>query len=306
MLLNAPALAQLGPGISIDPWPETPAFAESIDMPLYINEADLGGGDLSVFHWDSSGRVKFEQKNPHPDFVIGYRVLAIDLSAPRPELNGSWWDIAMVGSYTIREAIPGWDVSLLAGAGTANDDHFPNTDALYGIGNINFTHRLDENRAVHLGLNYDGHRILWPDIPLPYVMFTQRVDDQLTFTLGLPTSSITYTPVANLRLELQYNFPVNVTARASYQITEGLSVFVEGVRQVDGFFVNDREQQRLFYALNRVNGGVRVVWSWLDLAAGVGYAFGQEFTSGWDIRDTATVARPGNALLFSLTIRGTF
>ena len=44
----------------------------------------------------------------------------------------------------------------------------------------------------------------------------------------------------------------------------------------------------------------------IDARAGVGYAFDQEFSTGFDIRDTDTVAELSDEAFFFFTVQGRF
>ena len=227
------------------------------------------------------------------------------LSTNLPDFPKSLWDVAVVGAFKLGED-ERWRTSVLVGAGTANDAHFSNSDALYGIADFNAERKLTPDTSLHFGVHFDGNRNIWPDLPLPYLQYVARVDDTLGYALGVPRSAVTWRPLTPLVLHAEYNVPVNVNANASFYLNENLSLFGEYLDTTDGFYIDDAEKQRLFYSWQRVAAGVRISNDWLDARLGAGWAFNQEFSTGWDLRDTDTVVEPDDGPMFFITIQGTF
>ncbi len=308
LLLTASTQAQTAPGLVIKPWSPDAHYAETFDDLMLVTGGHTKGDDHSIktFYYDSYGRVKLDQDDANPDFSIGYRVLTMEIGGNHPDLPGGATDLAVAAALKLGEAFDGWQLSLIGGLGTANDNHFSNGDAIYGIGTINATKQVSPNAAWHVGLSYDGNRSIWPDLPLPYVTFQHRVDDKFAYAVGIPTSAVTWKPIDNITLEARYLVPFNIGAKATLHLTDELSVFGEYKQGFDGFWVHDRDNRRLFYESQRVQVGVRWAVDWIDVSAGVGYAFDQEYSTGFDARDTDTVADPSDEILVFLRIQGTF
>jgi hypothetical protein len=302
-----PAHAQIGPALVTEPWKPVPHWADTTDEPTFIDGGrDLRSGEkIDVFYWDSTGRVKLDRHDPDPAAWFGYRVLAIDIDSDVPDFARGLMDIAVVGAVKLG-TWEDWTFTLIGGAGTANDMHFSNTDAIYGLGNFDAALAVDDNATLHVGVNYNGNRTLLPDVPLPYAMYRRRIDDTLSFTLGWPHSGVVWRPMEPLVLTAEYEFPVNVSTNASWYFTQWLSVFGEYRQTIDGFYIHDEDNRRLFYEWRRVAGGVRVETKWFDVRAGAGYAFDQEFSTGFDLRGLDTAAEPEDGLMFFFTIQGTF
>jgi hypothetical protein len=74
----------------------------------------------------------------------------------------------------------------------------------------------------------------------------------------------------------------------------------------DGFYIENANTRRIFYSNCRAVGGIRWINSWADLRLGVGYAFRQEFTQGFDLRNTDVVEKLSDEPFLSLLVRGTF
>ncbi len=307
-LLAAPALAQVSPVLNIKPWEEHPHWADTFDQPmLQLGGHDkTTGADMTIFHYESMGRIKFDQDDTDPRMSLGYHVVAIDTGGKHPVLPDGFTDLALVGNLKLGEW-KDWTFHAIGGAGFATDNHFGDTNGLYGIGNLHASHDLNDKQTLFVGINYDGNRSFLPDFPLPYIGFSHRVSDTFGYTVGVPASNIWWRPVEPVLLELNYVVIYNITGRASYFFTPKLSVFAEYDRSLDAFHRNGTDHQRWFYESNRVAGGVRYIFNKsFDVRGGVGFAFEQEFSTGFDVRDDVSVAKPSDELFFFFTLRGTF
>ncbi len=307
-IIAAPqAMAQVGPSAAIRPWASESHWAESEDTLTFIDHGHTKVSDrgVRIFHWDSEGRIKFNPENPDPDFALGYRVLTIDIESGHPALPGGQTDISMAGIFKLRNDEE-YRVSLIAGAGSATDNHFRNGEAVYAVGTLNVTKKVDALSAWHAGINYHGNRSFMPDIPLPYLMWTQVVSRELDFRLGLPASGFRFQSLEPLTLEADYVFPYNVSGRATWAISPTVSFFGEYSRSVDGFHIDDEDSDRLFYDSSKASAGVRWINKWLDIRMGAGYAFEQDFSRGWDVRDADTVVDLSDEPFFFFKISGNF
>lgn len=308
-LLNTAAFAQVDLRLLTEPWGDSPRFAETQDELVYILEGrdDRTGQDIQVFDWDSFGRVKFDRQENDPAWWLGYRLRSIEISRDIVGFPTGLTDLAVAAAVPFKRSDTEWSAGLIVGAGTANDNHFRNSDALYGIAALNFSKSLTADRTLHLGIDYRGNRVLWPDVPLPYAMLSERLNEDFSYRVGLPFSGLSWDITDSVVLDLEYAFPLNLSAEARFQISDEFNLFADYRRTIDGFHREDSDTQRIFYEYDRVEVGVRWIKEpMIDVSLGVGYAFGQEFSRGWDIRDLDTVAEPSDEMLVSLTLRGAF
>jgi hypothetical protein len=74
---------------------------------------------------------------------------------------------------------------------------------------------------------------------------------------------------------------------------------------VIAFHVEDQGSDRLVYELERVNG-VRSITKCFDASIGVGYAFDQRFSHGYDVRDLSRISRLEDVPFLDLKLQGTF
>ncbi len=299
--------AQTHPSILVKPWPTGPLWAETRDEIVVQERANTRGGtDAGIWAWDSTGRIKFDRETTEPRWVLGYRILSLTVDSDLPAINGTFWDIALAAGGRVARLENEWEIYLLGGAGTANDGHFDDEEALYGIGTVHFARKLSADEEWMFGLSYDGHRSFLPDVPLPYVSYRRKVNDQLIGVVGLPFGGAYWRPLERLRVDVSYILPADWKGRVSWHFTGTLSVFAEYTRAQDGFSINAVDNRRLFYSARRAFGGIRWVNKLVDVSAGVGYAFDQEFETGFDLRDTRTVTRVEDAPFVMVRLEGTF
>lgn len=308
ILTQLTAFAQLDPTVFWRPWPEDPHWADTVDELLFFNTGETKGSEARTdsWLWDSYGRIKPAKEDATPPFIIAYRVLSVSVDSELNAINGDFWDVGLAAGGRVAQLEGDWDVNVLAGAGSANDNHWRNSDAIYGAALVDLTHPLDASSAVHLGLMYDGNSLLLPDFPIPYAAYTHRIDETLSYTFGLPATTIHYRPFERLLLELEYRYPIDVEARGTVTINQHVLLFTQLTHSTDSFAIEDMNNRRLFYQLDRVSTGVRLITSWIDASLGVGYAFHQEYSSGFDIRRTKDVATVTDELFFSVKVQGTF
>ena len=261
---------------------------------------------MGLFYWDSRGRIKFNRDDTHPRFALGYRMMSLEIDSDLASLPGGATDLAVVGALEVGQVADGWTLYVVGGAGAATDNHFSDSDAYYGVGVVHVKHEIDPTSSLHLGLSYHGNRSIWQDVPLPYVTYQNYVDETFAFNMGVPVSSVMFRPIEPLTIDLHYTVPTNIGAKVAYAINEAWSLFGEYKRTIDGFVVHYRDDRRLFYELNRIAAGVRWQSRWIDASVGVGYAFGQEFSLGWDLRDTDTVDDLSDEPFLFFKLQGTF
>lgn len=305
-----PVLAEVGPLLAARPWGEEPQWAETYDDLVFFDRGHTKGVNesIKIFYWDSVGRIKFYKDDPEPPFSLGYRILTMDIDSENGFLDGQLNDVSLVGAGEIGEVFDGWRLSLVGGLGTANDGHWSNDDALYGLGTVDLWTELTEDSSIHTGLYYDGNRALLPDVPLPFVTYQQRLSDQLDLAVGIPDTSIKYLALKQMMLTFTYSFPVDLRVRADYEIIPewGVYLFAQYSRAARQFYLEEEDNRRIFFEVDRFTTGVRWFTRWFDASLGIGYALDNRFRSGWDMRDLETVRDLSEEIYLSFTLQGTF
>lgn len=308
LALALPATAQTAPSLLLKPWSKDANRIETFDQPLLI-----GGGhtsddvsDTNIFYYRSHGRIKLDDAVDIPGFTFGYQAAVIDTGINHPAIPSGMTDISVAGGFELGQWEQ-WDLSMIAGVGMAADNHFRNSDAWYGIGTLNASRKLDEQSLLHVGLSYNGNRTFLPDVPLPYLMYQRRVSDTLAYSVGFPVSTLTWQPAEQVLVQVNYSIPIYLTGKVSYYLTKEWSIFAEYERDAHAFALSGNDSDRLFYEMERVTAGV--TWSQspnLSLTLGAGYAFDQEFSTGFDLRDTDNIVDLSDEPMLIFAVRGRF
>lgn len=312
-LITAPASAQIDSSLFSVRWQTGEHWAETIDKIVFIpsvntDHAGTGGNsDLTVFDWDSTGHIRTRRDDASPVLTFGYRFLNLSLggdglAAVADDLN----DLAIVGAYKFGHEEDDWRLGVLAGAGTANDGHWMNEHAVYGVAAIDFEHRIDADRVLHLGVEYYGNRLYQPNVPMPVVRYEQRMNKDFVFTVGFPTCLATWNVWDAFTLDAEWTLASRARLTGSFELSDKWSLFGEFEHDADGFFLNGTDDDRLFYEFSRIMAGVRWKSKYIDAALGVGYAFNQEFTVGDNLWSAKGRADASDGMAIVLTLRGTF
>lgn len=237
---------------------------------------------------DAYGRAALSTSDPHLRF--GFDATYINIDSSDPALPERLVDQSIAVGFGIG-AFDGWEVGATVGVGYAGNNPFADAEALYGLANLIFSYKIDDTSSVQFLLNYDGNRTLWPDVPLPGIVYNHRVDDTLSYSVGVPYSSITWSPVDRLTLHADYALPYTFNVLAEYEVVDDWFVFGAFSSRNDAFTLDeDRDHRRLFFSQRRLEAGVR--WQpseRCELLLAAGYAFDQEFEYGFDSRDLDTV-----------------
>lgn len=292
LLLCAPASAQSGPRLLLKPFPREQAIEARADS-LFVNgghtkETD---DDFRLSMYESQGRWRVQPGNlisPR----IGWDFTFVDIDTDFPGLPGQLADQS-VGAAIPVARFGEWIVGASVGVGYAGPAPFGDGDAWYGKGTLSVFRLFNDTDALVFALDYDGNRTFLPDVPLPGVAYTRRVARDFFFVVGLPVTSFEWKPDDRLRLELVYTLVNAFDASVGYQFADGWTVYGNFESRNEAFFVDDlpANYDRLLFQQRRAELGLR--WEPrkdFGLSVAVGYAFGQEFSTGFDSRQTDEVA----------------
>jgi hypothetical protein len=292
------ASAQTGAALLLQPWPTygpeddlTHVRLQTFDDVLYVPRADVKGtdDDASLWFFDSRGRFKFTRE-PGPGPAIGYDILYVDVRSGDASLPNRLFDGSLATAFGTR-LDDDWELGVVVGFGYAGVRPFADGDSLYAMGDVILARALDERSKITFNLNYNGNRNIWPDIPLPAVSYARRSQiEGLTYIVGFPFTTITYSPDVHWKFNFTYSVPYFVEARVDYSITRKLGLFAAYDSFTRGFWLEDVDNRRVFFSQRRIEAGVQYgIFEQLNLVLAGGYAFDQEFETGWDIRNTTTL-----------------
>ncbi len=283
--------AQTSAGLLIAPWQDD-TYAE-ISAEAFI----FNGGHTDSRTSDSvrlqlieaRGRAALSPNDPHLRF--GSELFYLNIDSDDPALPERLVDQSHAIGFGITQ-FDGWEVGAVVGFGYAGNNPYGDSEALYGLANLIFSYRIDDDQSVQFLVNYNGNRTIFPDAPLPGIVYNHRVNDTLSYSVGFPYSSITWKPIDRLTLDLSYAITFTLRAHADYEFVDNWHVFGGFTSSHNAFTIDDdpREHRRLFFSQRRLETGIR--WQSSPrchvLLAG-GYAFDQKFEYGYDTRDLDTV-----------------
>jgi hypothetical protein len=163
--------------------------------------------------------------------------------------------------------------------------------AYYGKAAIFVGRDLGKERALVFGLDYNGNRSTFPDIPIPGFAYTTRLDPTLLANFGFPYTSVLWEPVEHLKVDAAFSFPDTLDARVSYDLSQQWRLYGNFENRLKAFHVEGLgHDRRLFFQQRRLEAGVR--WQprpFIGVVAAGGYAFSQEFSVGFDTRDLGNI-----------------
>jgi hypothetical protein len=315
-LMFSPALvsAQVGPELLIKPFPKESQVEANASM-SFQDSGHAKGTDahFQLSTYDAEGRYRLiagEEASPRVGFSFTY--LDLDSSIvglPRRAIDQSVGVALPIGKYE------DWIFGLSVAVGYAGDSFFGDGDAYYGRGTIGAFKKLSETETLVLAIDYDGNRTFKPDVPLPGIAYSKRIQSNLLLTVGLPVTSIQWEPMEHVRVEFAYLLTDNVTARVGYEVAKGIEVFGSAAQRSEGFFLDNLpgdNKNRLLFQQRTAEVGVSyrtrdagVGDRDLELTAAIGYAWDGEFSTGFDQSDSRLLADVSDEayLRFALQLR---
>ncbi len=291
------AHAQSGPSLLLSPFstpaadpadPPTPFNAELDFSALYIDSAGVEDtdSDVGLTWYEGAGRADLSSVHERGAAVgFGLDYLDFDVDADSGLASELTRQSIGIGAWLGEWA--GWEIGLTAGAGYAGDEPYNDADAWYAHANLLARYRIDQQSRWLLSLNYDGSRSIFPDIPLPGVAYQRRVDDTLSYTVGIPFSTLYWRPTRQFWINATYAVPFDGSVWANFAIVEELRLFAGYESHLLAFHTEgQRDTDRTFFEQRRIEGGVR--WApthHAEFVVAGGLAFDQEISRGFDARD---------------------
>jgi hypothetical protein len=307
--------AQTTAELTTKPWQDG-QFGETLDKPLYEEQGHVKGEDdrgAQLFWWDSKGRFRFSKTDPDA-FSLAYRYLTMTFDTNSRNVPDTLDDMSLAAGIHLGDFgdSNAWHASAVLGLGYASDNLFADVNGLYGIGHLLFERKTGDADSLILGIMYNGNSGLLPDVPLPEFALTHRTPE-LTYSIGFPQSSLRWLMTDNLALSLGYMMPYTGDVRLEYTIGNGFSFFGDFANAFDGFYLDGQgREDRIFFEMRRAEVGLRYQnpdvfhGIGLDVALTAGYAWDQQLTRGFDVRDRDVQAELSDEPYIGLVLVGTF
>ncbi|HLL89964.1 MAG TPA: hypothetical protein VK324_11740 [Tepidisphaeraceae bacterium] len=254
--------------------------------------------DVQLTIYDAAGRYRFTTQYPiNP--TVGFDYTLLDVESDRPGVPEQLVDTAVGFASPVKKFENDWFLALGASVGYAGPGPFGVADAFYGRGTVIVGKQLGPDSNLLIALDYDGNRAVFPDVPLPGFVYTFNAERRVKLAVGFPFNTITWQPVEPLKIEATVAIPnADATVRITYKLAEPVQLFANYERRTEAFEVEGLPKvDRMFFEQRFAEAGVK--WSParnVGLTVAGGYAFGQEFSTGFDLRDTDLVYKPSDSL----------
>lgn len=300
MGISSMGLAQTGPSLMTIPFDEGIVGEFEVSYQNQ-NDADVdkpsSTEEVGLEIYDAQARYQLTQDDL--GLTFGMQVTAIDI-ASGTLLPDSLIDQSYALGFNLGQ-ISDWKVSTVLGLGYNGRTPYGDGDSFYGKADLIFTNKTSDTTMWQILIDYDGNRSFMPDVPMPSVAYTDWSNDQFTWTLGFPYSSLTWEPDDKWELELSTALLSNIEASLTYELSDEFEIFGSYTSRTDAFRVDqdNRDDRRLIFSQQTLELGI----SWepcqeFELTLAGGKAFGSEFEYGYDSRDTDTVVELDDATYF--------
>ena len=282
-------------------------IAVTYDHPIFENTAHVRGTnfDTQVDIWDSYGRVRLDRKDPNSPF-IAYRIFTGDVDTDARFIHSSMAEVALAGGFTLGTA-EGWKYDLLLGAGYSGTHPFLNEKGIFGVGDLTATRQITQYDRLLLGIDYAGNSELLPDVPLPGFAWLHD-EPNFSFELGFPINQVQWHPIESLTFSAAYAVPFTAKLDVEYMPWKHAGFYAHAANFFEGFVIAKQQSvNRQMFQFRHVEAGVRLVFDPLvDASIGVGYAFDQTISDGFDVRNLTPVAQVSDAPYVAIVLRGRF
>jgi len=291
-LCTSVTFAQVGPELLLKPMPEPIRFDGRVSATYFFdagtNIDGPSGVDAQLARYFGAGRVRLMPGN-RADPRFGFSVNTLTVDTTNDILPESFTD-AQIGIGTGIAEYEGWVAGLTFGLGFAGANEFGESSGYYGTSTLLLGRQLDKHTSLGIALDYNGSRSFMPDVPLPGIVWTRQIPErQLEVSLGFPFAYGRWRPTEKLLLEVNFSIPDFVGARVAYDIVEGVGLFGSLSRRTEAWRAEGfgEENDRILFEQTMAEFGARfsIHDRFTVLVAG-GYAFGQEFSVGFDSRNT--------------------
>jgi hypothetical protein len=287
------AHAQTGPALLVEPFPKE-QFIDTRGGYLLPDAGHVKGSDegIRLSFYEATGRVRVIPGNlisPR----IGWDLEYIDVDTRSDLLPGQLTDQSVGIAFPVAK-VSEWIFGVSLGVGYAGAAPYGEGDAWYGKATAVAFRQLGEKDALVFIVDYDGNRTFLPDVPLPGFAYLKHMDPTLTLLVGLPLTSVTWTPVPKFSAELGWLPTESFHAAVGYEFAPHWTVFGNLEHHTSAFHLPDlADNDRLLFQQRRAEIGLR--WApreareSLAFTAAAGYAWHQEFSVGFDARKTDRV-----------------
>lgn len=112
--------------------------------------------------------------------MLGYDTFGLSLHDEKGRVPSSLTD-SSIGFATPITKVEEWFVGIGAGVGYAGDRGLGNSDSWYGKGAVTVGREFADGSALAIWVEYDGNRVLFPDMPLPGIAYADKLGESFEY-----------------------------------------------------------------------------------------------------------------------------
>ncbi len=241
---GAVAQAQTGPALLINDFRRTDQFELNtgwfVGLPTQTSATNAAGDgfDLRYDQLRIASRIRLSPGESDKGLAmaqprLGFQLTSIAFDTLDPNFPRRLSDASVgygMGLFKVDDWIGGVTLGLgyasASGRARFGDENLENEDqfapfldedgnALYGQVNLVTGKTFENGDAFGFVLSYDGNRTIFPDIPLPGFQYRTKVNDDLSYAVGFPLSSLNWDPSGPLSVDINLSLPQDITGRVS-------------------------------------------------------------------------------------------
>jgi len=291
LILTPIVHAETRSGLMLRPMAEDRDAQLEFEIDQYAESQTDAGVDFDMRVFAARGRARLAPKMGWKSPRVGWEVLYIDTETPDPRIPDNLNETSVAFGTGIE--LGEWLIVGTLGVGFAGDHPYTGR-GYFGLASINATKSFGKRDHLVLGVDFDGNRPIFPDIPLPVVLWTRVWNEQVQTSIGFPYLAVNWTPTDWFTLDFQGIPGVYQTGSLTFHVAPKWDLFLRYRGANFRFFIDDfsDDNDRLFYSEQRVEFGA--TWhptKMTELKLFLAWAFDREFSTGFDTRDTDTLVR---------------
>jgi len=297
IFLTSTLRAQVGPALLQMTW-EKDQYFDTVDSGLFEAAAHTDGPgdpDVRISSYHFLGGYRLEPGNVGST-RIGFDVQDYDIVGHNPELPRNLLD-SQIGFIQPILNINKWFVVVGGSLGFDGNKPFTGSNSVYATGDVIAGRQFNKDQWLFVGIDYNGNRTFLPDCPIPGFAYANRLNDYCTYVLGLPYSQVTFYPIEGFQFEAGFQLVETFDANLGYQFNKHVAVFGQYTDKYNPFHVQDTSpDSRLFFESHQLEVGLRFNGPRsIRLSVSGGWAFGQEFSTGFDSRNNTPLVHVADA-----------
>jgi len=301
-LASTAAAQHTNSGLMLVPMAEDRNAEVTAEINGYLDSKTDAGFDYGMQFGGVRGRVRLVPSLGWESPRLGFEALYLDTDTLDPRIPDSLSETAVAVGFGLGPEIGGWQLIGTVGVGFAGD-HAYTGRGWYGLASVSGYKVFSKKSILTVGLDFDGNRVIWPDVPIPVVTWTYIPNETVRVTIGFPVFNLGWKPVEWFSLDISFVPPIRAQGGFTFHLGSKWDVFFRYRGANFGFTIDDnpRENERLFYTEERVEVGV----AWrpaqkVELRVTGGWAFERRFRTGFDVRSTDNVASLDKGAVFGI------